>query len=425
MTQPEATPERDRDRSLVGFAWAAGVLALIGLLIAVVMWLLLPNFYPELPQTNDDREVQEIPAARFEAITGRQGRREGSALTVGALENREAVFAYHGSVQADDVGLVRLALSGVPPDFRTELYWSTAEAPERFFQLPLTRGKRNATWHRLAGRDGWNGRIVELGVVVYDPTGTRLDAPLRLESMQLLPVSRKALARLTWQQWTTFSPWTQSAMNNYPGVPQAAAIHPLPIAAAWLLGSLLVVLALARSTRWGRGRLTAALMTVALVPWLAMDGLWQTRLADQVELTQARFGGLSPSAKKSRELDSDLRLQSRQVLAELEPLRGKRLFLVHDSRGHQYFRLRTQYHLLPLNVYNFGRALPDPADVRNGDYLLILDGSERVRFDPARGMLRGDALEMPAQRLERLPRMTLYRLDLGPADPLDDSIEQR
>jgi hypothetical protein len=144
---------------------------------------------------------------------------------------------------------------------------------------------------------------------------------------------------------------------------------------------------------------------------MALDGLWQSRLVDQVELTQARFAGLSTSAKKNRELDSDLRLQSRQILAELEPLRGKRVFLVHDSRGHHFFRLRAQYHLLPLNVFNFGRGLPDPADVRAGDYLLVLDGSERIRFDAGSRMLRDGTLEMPARRRERLPRMTLYRLD--------------
>ena len=402
--------ETIRDGPLIGIAWAVGTLALVGLLIAVALWLLLPRFYPELSSTNTADEGNEIPAARFEAITGRQVRRKAGALEIGALEDGEAIFAHRGSVEADEAQLARLVLSGVPPDFRTELYWSTAEAPGRFFQMPLTRGNRSVTLHRLAGQEDWSGRIVELGVVVYDPTGSRRGNTIRLESLALQPAGRSALARLTWQDWTTFAPWTHSAMNHYRGASPSIPIHPAPVAAVWLLGSLLVLIVAGRRARWNPGRLMTAAIAVALLPWLALDGLWQNRLADQVELTQARFGGLSASAKYGRELDSDLRMQSRQVLARLEPLRGKRLFLVHDSRGHQYFRLRAQYHLLPLNVYNFGRGLPDPADVRDGDYLLVLDGSERVRFDSRPGLLRDSAIEMPAQRLERLPRIALYRL---------------
>ncbi|MGK7294698.1 MAG: hypothetical protein ACNS61_02585 [Candidatus Wenzhouxiangella sp. M2_3B_020] len=407
MMQTQNAVEGEPDHPGAWLGWAAGALAVVGVVIVAVLWLLLPRFHPGIGPDGASGPSLELPASEFAAVTGRDVERQSDALVIGSLQEGEAVFAIREFFEAGDYPMLRLALSGVHPDLETELYWTTADAPLELNYLPLARGDEAVTWHRLAGRDGWEGRIVELGVVVY---GLRDEGPMRLESMRLQPATRAALARLTWQHWHEFQTWRQGAPNYYRGVPEHAPLRPVPVAAAWLLGSVAVLIVAARIRRWRPKRLLPAAIVAALVPWLALDLLWQDRLADQVGLTRATFTGLDQAARRDREMDATLRWQVAEIRAALAPLRGKRLFLVHDSRRHNYHRLRAQYHLLPLNVYNFGRDLPDPADVRAGDYLLVLDETDRVRFDAGRDALHDADTELPARVVERQPRMTLYRL---------------
>lgn len=413
MMQMQNAVEGEPDRPGTWLGWAAGALALVGFLIAVTLWLLLPRFHPGVGPLDSSGPRLELPASRFAAVTGRDVERRFDALVIGSLQEGEAVFAIRESFDAADYPMLRLALSGVHPDLETELYWTTADEPRELNYLPLARGDEAVTWHRLAGREQWQGRIVELGIVVY---GLRDGGPMRLESVRLQPATRAVLARLTWQHWHEFQTWRQGAPNYYRGVPEHAPLRPVPVAAAWLLGSVAVLVVAARIRRWRTKRLLPAAIVAALVPWLALDLLWQNRLADQVEVTRATFGGLDQAEKRDREMDATLRRQIAEIRAALAPLRGKRLFLVHDSTRHDFHRLRAQYHLLPLNVYNFGHDLPDPADVRAGDYLLVLDETDRVRFDAEHGMLRDAETALPARVVARQPRMTLYRLEPSGSD---------
>ncbi|MEQ8803846.1 MAG: hypothetical protein RLP45_17565, partial [Haliea sp.] len=89
----------------------------------------------------------------------------------------------------------------------------------------------------------------------------------------------------------------------------------------------------------------------------------------------------------------------------------QRLFLLHDSRGHKYQRLRLQFHLLPLNIYNYGSTLLPVGEMRPGDYVLQFGALEGLHYDPASGLLTGNnqrwqALMLSQHELGRLFRLT-------------------
>ena len=164
MGRDRGEPPRER-RPGAAAGRAFGALALVGVLLALLLWLLLPRFHPGVGPLDGSGPSLELPASRFAAVTGGDVERRSGALVIGSLQDGEAVFAIRESFDAADYPMLRLALSGVHPNLETELYWTTADAPRELNYLPLARGDETVTWHRLAGRAGWEGRVVELGVV--------------------------------------------------------------------------------------------------------------------------------------------------------------------------------------------------------------------------------------------------------------------
>lgn len=401
-----AASDRAASGAWAGLAWAAVALVLSGLIVAAVLWWLLPRLYPEV--TLGAGRALEIQGSRFAVPEGRGATRVRDATRVRALEEQRVVFVTRVFLPAAQAPVLRLALSGGHPDLVTELYWLAADAPDEPRFLRLHRGDAAVTRHRLGGREGWSGQIVELGVVL---SGMHAIEPVRLESVAFEPARRTALARLLWQQWRLLQPWRLGSTNHYRGVPEGAPLPPTPVAAAWALGALLVLATVARLRRWRFSTTLPPVMAAVMAPWLALDGLWQARLAEQLNATQARFGDMSQSEKRAMQDDALLQREAATVLDALAPVRGKRLFLLRDAVGHDYHRLRLQHHLLPLDVYNFGTTLPDPNDVRAGDHLALLDDPAAVRFDPRREVLTDGQVTLPAEPVLAGQRVALYRLE--------------
>jgi hypothetical protein len=399
----------DDRRALVG---ALAALLLIGIALTTGIYWTLPRLYPAAPLPAD-AQVREFPGISFTIARGRDTARDGSALVVDALQGRQAAFVHRDFFPAASAPVIEVALSGVHPELTTELYWRTAEAPDTPRFLQLERGAADVTWHLLAGREGWRGQVIELGVVV---SGLRAFQPIQLHSLTLQPASRAVLARLLWQDWRLLHPWRQGSTNYYRGAAEHAPLTPVAVASVWMLGALVLVLALARWRRWPPAAAVAAAVLTVMGPWLALDGLWQQKLVEQVTATQQRYGGLAQAEKRRMEDDTGLRRQALELLDALAPIRGKRAFLVHDSSGHNYHRLRLQYHLLPMNVYNFGATLPDPSSVRPGDHVLLLDEPASVRFDRGRGLLDDGEVTLPAEPMARLRRVSLFRIEAGIRD---------
>lgn len=401
------------------FVVAAGSLGSVGLLLCAAIWSLLPTWYSEDLALGRDTPVERWPGTAFSVVVGRGTSQYGDARVVEELTDNQAVFLTRSMFAATDFPVLRLELSGVHPDLATELYWRTYQAPDKRHFLALQRGANEVTWHLLAGEEGWRGQIMEVGVVI---TGLHVTAPLQLHEVRFGQASRSVLARLTWQQWRTLAPWRVGSPNNYRGAPEDAPLSPVPTAALWLMGALLLLGAIAWQRGWPKTKVLPAALFVVLVPWLALDVLWQLRLGEQLAATQARFGGLDQAGKRDMEDDATLRQEALAVRKKLSPVRGRRVFMLRETmEGHDYHRLRAQYHLLPLNVYNFGGQLPEPQYARPGDYVLLLDAPGGVRFDADRDVLLDGNVAYAVQQVLAQSRMQLFRIEGGAKrlDPAD------
>lgn len=412
MNQPaSSSPAHPGAIVLKDLVPAIGVLGLTALALTGAIWLTLPHWYPQARDSVSRPSIESLPGALFSVVDGREASQDGNARVVGDLERNRVVFLTRTMFRAARYSALRLDLSGVHPDLRTELYWRTFQKPGEYHYLPLKRGAEDTTWHLLAGEEGWEGQIMEVGVVL---SGLHASQPMRLESLQFRQTSRAVLGRILWQDWRVFSPWRQGSANSYAGYSDDAAFSPVAVASLWMLGSLFGLAAVGRVRRWRLQRALVPGLFVIMVPWLFLDSLWQHRLGDQLAATQQRFGAMSQADKRQMEDDAGLRRQAQSILESLAPIRGKRVFLLRDDvTGHDFHRLRLQYHLLPLNVYNFGKRLPAPEHARTGDYVLLLDEPEQVIFESGQGELRDGRNSLPASLVERQPRMSLYRLQIA------------
>lgn len=114
--------------------------------------------------------------------------------------------------------------------------------------------------------------------------------------------------------------------------------------------------------------------------------LWQGELETQLNETTYLFAGKTQHEKHLAETDSELYSYAQHLKGEVLPKPCVRIFLLHNSRGHNYTRLRTQLHLLPHNIYNYGRR-PQIKHTRPGDYILVLGTIPGLNFNPKRSIL--------------------------------------
>lgn len=383
----------------LALAMSAGV-------VSATLWFCLPWLYPDA--LLDDRVASaRLAGSRFHLVSGASSSVDGTALVITGLRNGRASFQTKTFFAADRYPFMRLDLSGVHPELKVLFLWRSPSPNSPWHMIGLERGSEAVTWHLLSAAPGWHDQIADVAIGVF---GRRAFEPIRLESVSFEPATRAALARLVWQDWRLFAPWSQSAANNYSGVRPGAVLHPVAVVNLWLLGTLLLMAGFARWRRLTFSSWWPAAVAVVLVSWLLVDGLWQLRLADQVSATQVRYGGLDQAGKRAREDDADLQVQARALQDEIAPVRGKRLFLLHDSVGHEFNRLRLQYHLLPLNVYNFGAELPAPRVGRAGDLVLLLDRPRHLRFDRIDGVLDDGHTRWAAELVMEQPRFALFRL---------------
>ena len=85
--------------------------------------------------------------------------------------------------------------------------------------------------------------------------------------------------------------------------------------------------------------------------------------------------------------DAPLYRYAHRLKTEVLPEAPQRLFLLHDSDGMNFDRLKSYYHLLPHNIYAYGRY-PVKESTRQGDHILLLGQIPDLVFDASKGELR-------------------------------------
>lgn len=144
---------------------------------------------------------------------------------------------------------------------------------------------------------------------------------------------------------------------------------PFALAAAawfWLAVILYVLWCWLRNARQHIGVLIGVFAAV----WLTTDLRWFRESTAHTQEAYRQFAGKNTEQRAVASVDSYLYFYARRIRARLEH-ESSRLYILHDSDWNDYLRLRLNYHLLPLNAYNFGRY-PLPEYMRPGDRVLVI-----------------------------------------------------
>lgn len=398
-------------------AWLTGPLAgLTALgLAAALLWLSLPLVLVdgggERPSVDavslgaDD--FSAAPAAPWlAAIDERSGAAAGSR---GRMLMRSSV-----SLKAENYPQLALALDSVAPDATVYVFWRTADEPEAVAFAELAAAGSGTNWYTLSAEDGWTGSIAEVAVATR---GRPARAAPELSRLSFHPATRSTLVERAWSEWTRFEPWRMSSVNRYPGARGEVLVRPAGAFTLWVALAVAILLVGARLLRLPRRALAYALLLAVLIPWVGLDRLWQTQLDHQLQATRDRFGGLTQASKHDQEMDADLQRYASRLRERISGDADPRLFILHDSRGHNFWRLRLQFHLLPMNIHNFGHRLLPAGEMRAGDYVLELERIEGLRFDAECGVLADAERQWPAVLVDRHPFGRLYRLEDGAKAP--------
>ena len=67
------------------------------------------------------------------------------------------------------------------------------------------------------------------------------------------------------------------------------------------------------------------------------------------------FSGKTMHERHLADEDSEFYSYAKRLKAEVLPAKPSRIFILHESLEHDYERLKTQFYLLPHNIYNYGR----------------------------------------------------------------------
>ncbi len=264
-----------------------------------------------------------------------------------------AIITRNTSLKASDYPFVEYTIDNLRSNQIVYLIWKTAVNPEQLARLRLLSSGDKASTLRLAGNENWKGIITEIGFEVYGDPG---DDALIISSLSALPYSPAALLRTIWSDWTAFEPWGQSSINHLRGVSRSAILPPTIVMAAW---AGLALLLLGAVSLFKKAHNPIGYLAVIFIPWIVLDLFWQNRLSTQLNETKFLFQGKSQHERHLADLDGDLYQYAQHLKSEVLPDPGVRIFLLHDDKGerHNYRRLRTQFHLLPHNIYNYG-SLP-------------------------------------------------------------------
>lgn len=400
--------------------WAC-IIAAVQVTTALLIWTFLPLFYPAQLNRETGTESTHLAGKAFSAVVAASSQQKDGSTVIDemqpALRNGmqigEAVFLAQPMLRAEPFSQIEIRLDGWNPGQKLFLFWRSSEAPDQQRYMELSHDTGGVSWHTLPSLDIWGGEILELAIGVFGQPGS--DA-LRLHGIDLHPSSRGAVIRRSLWEWRRFLPWSQRSANTYRGARPDAIWTPVTAASVWagcgLLGIFIVAIALPRAHRASSRTVVIAGLSTIVIPWLALDFNWQRQLERQLEVSQQRYGGLTQAEKRLREEDANLQTFAAGLRDVLAPLRDKRLFLLNDDdEGHTYFRLRLQFHLLPLNTYNFGKALLPPDQMRPHDHVLLLAPATALRFHPQTGILEDGEHQYRATLLYDRPLGRLFRLE--------------
>jgi len=358
-------------------------LAFSGAILIILFLLTTRGQFTAHAGDGADVAPQAIGGSELATILGTT-RIEGETLLVSRLQpipgDKRAILSHRVRLDADKYPFLHYNIDPRPAGTNIYLFWRKAEDPGSTFRTLLYDSGARETTLNLSRMEQWEGTITEVGIDIYGDLRGRV---LGVERLSFSPFSGVNVLRAVWSEWTLLTGWTQRSINHLPAQPENAIVSPT-VAAAVLAGGALLIFALAYP--WVKRLGATSLVLTVLVPWLGLDLLWQRQLSAQLADTASTFANKTQHQKMQASTDGALYEYARHLKDEVLPAPGKQIFLLHNSTGHNFARLRLQYHLLPHNIYNYGKY-PNKADLRRGDYILVLGAIPELGFDPDRQVL--------------------------------------
>jgi hypothetical protein len=381
--------------------------------------LLLIFFAYTVAQTPDGANLSRsklISGKQLRAVMG-TAQMKGDTLEITALKpykvSHRALVVSRTTFSAGSYPFLKYKINGQHPGLRIYLIWRTAANPRVMSSARLYWNPDKPSVMNLANNIDWEGSIVEVGI---DVIGKLRDQPLTLSQLALMPHSWQTAMASVWSQWTAFRGWTGRSINTLQATPDFAALSPVIVMAAWSGAALMLLFGLAALKHDHK---LVSYGAVIVIPWIALDLLWQSELSTQLEESEFLFGGKTSLGKHLADVDSHIYAHATRLRDEVLPPAGARIFILHNSDDLNFDRLKTQYYLLPHNIYNYGRTPPTPA-VRPGDYILVLGNIPGLSFRPDQGRLVwGEHEGLSVALSDSDPQGTLYRVN----SPLTKSSE--
>jgi hypothetical protein len=350
---------RSAFRLLVTSALSAAILLIA--YTVYLMWTLPDSDGPGL----------EIPLAETVAVAGDITPGTQSVTLVDFEQqslSHYALLSWRYPVSAEQFALVEYTVQSGLPGLAFALAWRRADDPDSFHSVALNAPPSGKGVTLLARHPEWRGDIIELALQVLTNTPGE---PATLQRLALAPSSFGGLLAALRDSWLHFSVWNHFSINSL-HLEATRTLPPAQVAAAsWAVLSITLLL-LWNAIAHGTGAGTLAL--AALVPWLAIDVLWQKKLWHQLAITSDTFAGKTPHEKQLADMDEPLYSYAQRLRENVLPEEPARILLLHNSNGHNFARLRMQYYLLPHNVYNFDQLPPEGGE-SSLDYVLLLGNS--------------------------------------------------
>ncbi len=288
------------------------------------------------------------------------------------------------------------------------LFWRSDRNPQRMHSAELHGTGGNVI--SLRDLPGWNGRIIELGVVVFADAG----GTASVGTLVLSPPTPGAWLRNSFTHWLAFDAWNARSINMA-GRGELRDFLPLPLVVLlWLTVAVALALAAFLPLRES-GALRTAILLSAVLGWLLLDVRWGANLVyldtRAIAARQASGGeDYLPVAGDARAYALAGRV--RALLAG-QPLSSSRLLVLGPKKG-DFVSLRAKYHLLPLPAVVGPLSLLDAKGRRRVDYLLQLSSPDRPSPGMAALQARLDAAGPPRRiRLREVMRSdagVLYRV---------------
>jgi hypothetical protein len=350
-----------------------------------------------------------VSASEFEIVRGRGELTDrGLDISVAGAGGSALVFGTIQAVPAKGYSVIEWDITGLASARDVTLLWAARGNSSAGITRKLTPSEIVQAHVRLDAEPRWQGEIVGLGLMLRGP----LKEPVAVRELRLepkVPSFSDSLSNLA-APWTFFEPWSGKSINFYRARPASSTISPVATIALWIGLSLLCYGLLFR--RPSRVAMTSALAVFVLIGWFALDARWQWELGERLIAAQDRYGELATTERTKAAPDA-------RLIGALEPLRARLsadpariMILSKDPTSATPARLR--YHLAPHRAYAGLSGLPSRRLTRAGDYILVMDSLKSVRYDRSRGVLVEGKKEIPADLVERAPRIgNLFRVRVG------------